>query len=151
MQLGQAILQKWDARTARIYPRMEITGEGLTLGAGTALAKMGQDGPRGIKLTVDERRVAALLATACGRPIGPRVLAKIERACEFWNAGEKALAHIHLAEMGLPPCSEDETLRLFVAEELLENDVSPDMLLKGQGFEFPAPRLFKWPGQPRIP
>jgi len=46
---------------------------------------------------------------------------------------------------------EDEVLRLFIAEELLENDVPPDALLKAQGFDPAALHLFKYPGQPRVP
>ena len=93
----------------------------------------------------------ALLATAFERPAGPRVVAKIERACELWNEGEKALAHIHLAYAYLPPCGEDEALRLFIAEERLENDIPPVTLLKAQGFDPATLDLFKYPGQPRVP
>jgi hypothetical protein len=44
----------------------------------------------------------ALLATAYDRPAEPYVLAKMRRAAELWNDGEKALAHIHLAHARLP-------------------------------------------------
>ncbi|QBR71113.1 hypothetical protein CU048_07250 [Beijerinckiaceae bacterium] len=37
MAQTQELLQKWEGR--RVRPRMEITGEGLMLGAGTILAK----------------------------------------------------------------------------------------------------------------
>jgi hypothetical protein len=37
----QELLQKWDARGRRLYERMEITGEGLMLGAGTVLKSAG--------------------------------------------------------------------------------------------------------------
>jgi hypothetical protein len=67
----------------------------------------------------------ALIATAFERPVGPFVVAKISRACELWNEGEKALAHIHLAHAGLPPCGEGEALRLFAADELLQSGVTP--------------------------
>jgi len=94
----------------------------------------------------------ALLATAYERPIGPRVLSRIERACELWNEGEKALAHIHLAHAALPPCSEERALRLFAADELLQSGVAPQTLLEAQGFD-PAPLTFlKYsPDQPRVP
>ncbi|MGH6835003.1 MAG: hypothetical protein ACREC9_05510 [Methylocella sp.] len=39
--------------------------------------------------------------------------------------GEKALAHIHLAHAGLPPCREERGLQLFVANELIEAGVTP--------------------------
>ena len=65
-------------------------------------------------------RALALLATAYGRPVEPHVLAKLRRACERWTEGDKALAHIHFAHAGLPPCGEVRALRLFAADELLE-------------------------------
>ncbi|HMF05958.1 MAG TPA: hypothetical protein VKE72_02970 [Methylocella sp.] len=43
MQPDQELLQKWDARAARLYSRLEITCDGLMLGAGTILAKMVRD------------------------------------------------------------------------------------------------------------
>ncbi|MGH6845594.1 MAG: hypothetical protein ACRECU_12945 [Methylocella sp.] len=89
------------------HPRLEITGEGLMLGAGTVLADMAQD-ERGRPCLVlrDEPRVMALLATAYEQPVEPYVLAKLGRACEHWTEGDTALAHIHLAHAGLPPCEE---------------------------------------------
>jgi len=132
---------------------MEITGEGLVLGAGTVLAKMGQDHGAGKLDLEDEQRLAALLATAYERPLSPYVLAKARRAAELWNAGEKALAHIHLAFAALPPCGDrDQALRLFVADELLKAGVPPATLMQAQGFD-PAPLdLLKFnPAQPRVP
>jgi hypothetical protein len=59
----QELLQKWDARARRLHRRMEISGEGLTLGAGTVLAAMAKD-ERGQRLALDdEPRTLALLAT----------------------------------------------------------------------------------------
>jgi hypothetical protein len=43
LQPGQEILQKWNQRAARVSPRMEITGDGLMLGAGMILAKKARD------------------------------------------------------------------------------------------------------------
>ncbi|MGA9215921.1 MAG: hypothetical protein WCB09_00005 [Methylocella sp.] len=53
------------------------------------------------------------------------VLAKLRRACERWTAGEKVLAHIHLAHASLPLYEEAQALRLFVAEELIETEAAP--------------------------
>ncbi len=155
MEQAQEHLQKWDARTRRQYPRMEITGEGLMLGAGTVLAGMGRDERGRARLALsDEPRALALLATAYERPVETYVVAKLRRACELWDDGEKALAHIHLAHVGLPHCGSDQALRLFVADELLEAGVSPSALMKAQGFD-PAPLdLLKAhfnPDQPRVP
>ena len=80
----------------------------------------------------------ALLATAYERPVDACIVAKLRRACERWTEGEKALAHIHLAHAGVPPCGEVQALRLFVADELLAAGVTPRTLMKAQGFD-PAP------------
>ncbi len=126
MEQTQELLQKWDARARRLSPRMEISGEGLTLCAGTVLAGIAGDGRGARSLTLDdEPRAMALLATAYEQPVEPYILAKLRRVCELWNAGERALAHIHLAHTNLPPCDEERALRLFVADELLEAGVTP--------------------------
>jgi hypothetical protein len=111
-------------------------GEGLTLGAGTMLAGMGRDEcgrPR--HALDDEPRALALLATAYDRPVEACFVAKLRRACERWTEGEKALAHIHLAHAGVPPCGPDQALRLFVADELIEAGVAPRILMTAQGFD----------------
>jgi hypothetical protein len=153
VQTPQEILQKWDKRTARFRRRMEITGEGLMLGAGTVLAKMSRDrGGMPRHAAYDEPRVMALLATAYERPGETFVVAKLTRACELWNEGEKALAHIHLAHTGLPICNEGRALRLFAADELLESGVTPQVLLEAQGFDPATLGFLKYnPDQPRVP
>ncbi|MGH6852486.1 MAG: hypothetical protein ACREDJ_04660 [Methylocella sp.] len=154
MQQRQELLQKWDERVARLHPRMEITGEVLTLGAGTVLAAMARDGRGAPRIAQDdEPRAMALLATAYERPVGAYVLGRLRRACDLWNDGEKAIAHIHLAHAGLPPCGTDQALRFFVAEELIDAGVTPETLMKAQGFD---PPLDLWkahfnPDQPRVP
>jgi hypothetical protein len=153
VQTAQEIIQKWVKRAARFYPRLELTDEGLILGAGTILAKAARDSRGSPKLALPSGpRLMALLATAYEWPIGPRIVAKIERACELWNEGEKALAHIHLAHAGLPVCDGQRALRLFAAGELLESGITPQALLKAQGFD-PAPLdIQKYnPDQPRAP
>ena len=86
----------------------------------------------------DEPRALALLAAAYDQPVDVRFLAKLRRAAELWNVGEKALAYIHLAHASLPPCEEVQALRLFVADELLEAGVTPTALMQAQGLD-PAP------------
>ena len=137
----------------RLYLRMEVTGEGLVLGARTILAKMVRD-ERGAPFLFleDEQRTIALLTTAYQRPFEPYLLAKLSRACELWNDGEKALAHIYLAHASLPQCDEERALRLFVAEELLDSETTPHTLLKAQGFDPAALDLSKFsPAQLRVP
>ncbi len=146
----QELLQEWEGR--RVRPRMEITGEGLMLGAGTILAKTTRAERGAPRLALDDKaRAMALLVTAYERPIAPYVLEKIGRAAELWNEGEKALAHIHLAHAGLPPCTDEQALRLFVADELLNSGVAPAELMKAQGFDLSPMALLKFnPDQPRV-
>jgi hypothetical protein len=105
---------------------------------------MAQDERGRPRLTLaDEPRALALLATAYERPVETYVLAKMRRAAELWNDGEKALAHIHLAYARLPRCEEEQALRLFVADELIEAGVAPETLMKAQGFDLAPLDLLK--------
>jgi len=62
---AQEILQKWNERSRRFRPRMEITRDGLMLGAGTILAEALGDERSGPRIALgDELRVMALLTTA---------------------------------------------------------------------------------------
>jgi hypothetical protein len=135
---AEEILDLWAERTRthKIHAALEITGEGLVIGAGTLLAKAKADRNGRARLRLDdEPRAMALLATGYERPIGVHVVAKLRRACELWSEGEKALAHIHLAFAALPPCTPDEGLRIFAAGRLIEKGVAPIELMKAQGFE----------------
>jgi hypothetical protein len=61
---------------------------------------------------------------------------------------------IHLAPAGVPPCEEEQALRLFVADELIEAGVTPRTLMKAQGFDPTPLDLLKAhfnPDQPRVP
>ncbi len=135
---AEEILDLWAgrARTHKIHPALEITKEGLVIGAGTLLAKSKTDQNGRVRLRLDdEPRAMALLATAYERPIGVHVVARLRRACELWNEGEKALAYFHLAYAALPPCTPDEGLRIFAADRLIEKGIAPTELMKAQGFE----------------
>lgn len=155
MQTAEALRRRWSerSRAGALHSQMEITSEGLLLGAGTILAKMGGDTKGAPALSLDdEQRIMAVLATAYGRPVEVHVLTKMRRAAALWNEGEKALAHFHFAFTVLPPCDDmDLALRLFVADELIEAGVTPATLMKA-GFD-PAPLdLSKFnPAQPRWP
>jgi hypothetical protein len=99
-----------------------------------------------------EPRILALLTTAYEQRVDPHLPVKLSRACELWNDGEKALAHIYLAHASLPQCDEERALRLFVAEELLDSETTPHTLLKAQGFDTAALDLSKFsPAQLRVP
>jgi hypothetical protein len=65
----QELLRKWEARADRFHSRVEITGEGLMLGAGTLLAKMAQDERGRSRFALDdEPRAMAPLATVFEQP-----------------------------------------------------------------------------------
>ena len=108
------------------------------------------DSPRGRPgLVLDEPRVLALLASAYAQPVAPYVVAKIARAADLWNEGEKALAQIHLGYAGLPPCDDDAALGLFLADECLAAGMTPAKLMKALGLD-PGHEKYS-PDQPRVP
>ncbi|MDQ6703298.1 MAG: hypothetical protein M3Z96_09470 [Pseudomonadota bacterium] len=88
-----------------------------------------------------------------GGSVEAHAAAKMRRAAELWNEGEKALAHIHLSFARLPPCDgEDQMLRLFLAEECLAAGVTPAELMTAQGFDPASLALSKYSNeQPRVP
>lgn len=126
-------------RPHRCSPQLAITNDGLVLGPAVVLAQMEKDQRGRPRLVLDEKRAAALLATAFEQPIGPRFLAALRRAVDLWNEDDRARAQLQLTFAGLPPCGDPGlVLRLFVAEALLDAGACPDTLLRAQGFE-PGP------------
>ena len=85
------------------------------LGRGTLLAEFEKErrAARTLALDGNEARLLSLLTAALGRPIAEGVIAKIRRTGELWCAGEKTLAQIHLAFIGLPKIDEADA---FVVE-----------------------------------
>jgi hypothetical protein len=83
---------------------MTFTQAGLVLGRGTLLAEFGKEGPaaRGLAFDREEARLLSLLTAAFAAPVAPHIVEKIRRAGEYWRAGDKALAQIPLAFLGLP-------------------------------------------------
>lgn len=129
-----------------------IDEEGLRLGRGTRLARIAvtRSGESGLAVEADRSRILALLTPVHGRPAHPCVLKHIERASMQWRRGDKAMAHIELAFPASPaPPSEEDAFRLFLAEELLAQELTPDHLVQELGF---APAFLKYdPDQPRVP
>jgi hypothetical protein len=81
------------------------------------------------------------------------LLVHLESAASFWNRGDKALANIRLVFAHLPRLDDRaDAYRLFLAESLLDEGMSPETLMKVMGLE-PAPSdLAKYnPDQPRVP
>lgn len=126
------------------------------LGRGCRLARMpasdearlgGGDG------RFDDGRFLVLLSAVHGRPMSPLVLKQARRAAGHWRRGDKALAHIELAFARLPRLEgEDDAFRLFMAEALLDDGMSPRDLACGLGFAALGAALGKYdPDQPRVP
>jgi hypothetical protein len=81
MKAAAAARLPHSSRARRLYPRIEISREGLTLGAGTVLAGMGRDERGRPRLSLrDEPRALALLATAYVWPVAAHAVAKMRRA-----------------------------------------------------------------------
>jgi hypothetical protein len=129
-----------------------VRDEGLVLGYGTALARMGcnRRGEFSLVLHADEERLLALLSAVYGRQVSPRVMQHVWRASEQWRRGEKVLAQIELAFARFPRLeTRDDAFRLFLAADLLANGMTPRGLMGELGFD---PDLLKYdPEQRREP
>jgi hypothetical protein len=142
----QELLQKWDDRVLRLRPRMEIAGEGLTLGAGTVFAA-GEDShftTSRAPWRCSRRPMSAQSRLALSPSFGAPA-----------NAGPRARKRSPIFISPMPACRLAATNRrcvLFVADELLEAGITPAGVMKAQGFD-PAPLdLLKFtPDQPRVP
>jgi hypothetical protein len=154
MQDTDAFERDWRDRGLPLHREMTFTQAGLALGRGTILAEFERNGraARGLALDGEDARLLSLLAAAYREPLAGGVLEKIRRAGEIWRAGDKALAQIHLAFMGLPKIDEADAYRLFLAGTALEKGVSPSDLMKAMGFPRAARDIEKYnPDQPRAP
>ena len=127
---------------------MALTGQGFVLGAGTLLAKLGD---KALPIEADQERIWTLLSVAYGHEVPLAVLGSLRRAAKHWQGGDKCLAAIHLAQMGLPDIGEDAAYRLSLAAELIDAGVAPERLAQELGFGLPAGLLKYDPDQPRVP
>jgi hypothetical protein len=155
MQNIDALERDWrDRKLGRpLHREMTFTQAGLALGRGTLLAEFEKEGlARGLAFDGEEARLLSLLTAAYREPLAGGVIEKIRRAGAFWRAGEKALAQIHLAFLGLPKIDEADAYRLSLAETALEKGVSSSDLMKALGFPRAARDIEKYnPDQPRVP
>ncbi|WP_020176715.1 NucA/NucB deoxyribonuclease domain-containing protein [Methyloferula stellata] len=154
------ILRKCWSEQARLRPfhsSLNITEDGLLLGAGTCLAPMIQDhfGVRALDLDGREEHIVGLLSLAYQKPVSVAALKCIKRASAQWAKGAKALAHLELAYAGLPKFeSKDEAYQLFCADGLIGAGVSARWLMRSVGLDTRELDLLKYaydPGQPRVP
>jgi hypothetical protein len=121
--LHEQLRNAWQVRKRLmpISPVLNLTPEGLALGAGTVLVPA--DGPRQLQsLRGQEARVLALLSVAYGRAVAPSVLGNIERAAKAWHEGDDCLAYIHLAHTGLRELQDRYELarRLFIVDGFMK-------------------------------
>jgi hypothetical protein len=132
-------------RAPRLRRNLEITDEGLLLGAGTLLAGLPLDG--------EEARVLALLSAAFACAVSPQILDVLGKAIALWKGGEKFRAQLHLTYARLPPLTEEQAFALCAAGELLKEGMTPRALMKGLGLDCAAlDGLEKYnPDQPRVP
>lgn len=160
MPLGDSLREEWRerARSGPLCPMMDLTEDGLVLGAGTILAKRRTNRAGMPELALDgaEERILALLAVAYGKAVGPSVLGNIRRASAAWRNGETALALIPLARSRLPklPDEENAPFRLFAADRVLAAGLAPRELLKACGLDTGPLDLLKAgynPEEPRVP
>jgi hypothetical protein len=149
MHVNEISRQQFSKFASRNFQgRMVLTERGLVLGAGTLLAKL--DG-KARPIEADQERIWTLLAVAYGEKISQAVFGSLRRVAKHWKSGDKSLATIHLAQMGLPDIGEDAVYRLSLAAELIDAGVAPRELARELGFD-PAADLAKYnPDQPRVP
>jgi hypothetical protein len=96
------------------------------------LAKL--DG-KALPVESDQERIWTLLSVAYGREVPLAVLGSLRRAAKHWQGGDKSLATVHLAQMGLPDIGEDAAYRLALAAQLLDAGVAPRELARELGLK----------------
>jgi len=155
--LHEQLRNAWHARKrfVPISPVLNLTPEGLMLGAATVLVPA--DGPRRLQsLRGREARVLALLAAAYGKAIAPSVLGNIERAAKALSEGDDCLAYIHLAHAGLGELQDpyEAARRLFIVDGFMKAGTSPravyDALGLGAAYTDAVEKAYN-PAEPRVP
>lgn len=134
-----------------LHASLSLEKDGLVLGAQTVLAKRAHDGG----LEADEARLLTLLAVAYGGPVDVSVLGSVRRASKQMRAGDECLAAMHIALAGLPKLADpsDAARRIFIADNLLADGVSPRDIWAALEFDSaPLDALEKYNSdEPRIP
>jgi hypothetical protein len=155
--LHEQLRNAWHARkrVVPISPVLNLTPEGLMLGAGTVMVPA--VGPRRLRsMRGQETRVLALLSAAYGKAVAPSVLSNIERAAKAWSEGDDCLAYIHLAHAGLREMQDpyESARRLFIVEGFMKAGTSPravyEALHLGMAYFDLLEKLYN-PTQPRVP
>jgi hypothetical protein len=155
--LHEQLRNAWHARKrlVPISPVLNLTLEGLLLGAGTVVVPA--NGPRRLQgLRGQEARVLALLSAAYGKAIAPSVLGNIERAAKAWSEGDDCLAYIHLVHARLPTLQDpyDAARRLFIVDRFMTAGTSPRAVFEALGLGaayIDAVGKAYNPAEPRVP
>jgi hypothetical protein len=155
--LHEQLRNAWHARkrVVPISPVLNLTPEGLVLGAGTVMVPA--VGPRRLRsMRGQETRVLALLSAAYGKAVAPSVLGNIERAAKAWSEGDDCLAYIHLAHARLPTLQDpyDAARRLFIVDGFMKAGASPRAVFEafhfGAAYIYAVEKFFN-PDEPRVP
>jgi len=155
--LHEQLRNAWHARKrfVPISPVLNLTPEGLMLGAATVLVPA--DGPRRLQsLRGREARVLALLVAAYGKAIAPSVLGNIERAAKALSEGDDCLAYIRLAHAGLGELQDpyEAARRLFIVDGFMKAGTSPRAVYDALGLgaaHINAIEKGYNPAEPRVP
>lgn len=155
--LYEQLRNAWHARErfVPISPVLNLTPEGLLLGAGTVVVPA--NGPRRLQgLRGQEARVLALLSAAYGKAVAPSVVGNITRAAKAWSEGDDCLAYIHLAHARLPTLQDpyDAARRLFIVDGFMKAGTSPRAVfeaLRVTTAYIDAVEKFFNPDEPRVP
>jgi hypothetical protein len=136
----ERLQKQWrdSARFRGLHASMSLEKEGLVLGAGTILAKRGDDCV--LELAGEETRILTLLAVAYGQPIKPSALDTIRHASKHARAGDECMAAMHVALAQLPKLADpaDAARRLFIADGLIEAGVQPRDIWRALEFDTAA-------------
>jgi len=130
---------------------MSLEKEGLVLGAKTVLAKRDRDGT--LALDGAEARLLALLAVAHGHSVPLSLLSTIRKASNHARAGDECMAAMLIALAPVPRLRDpaDAARRLFIADGLMEDGISPRDIWSALDLD-PALLEKRYnPAEPRVP
>ncbi|ACK52104.1 hypothetical protein Msil_3197 [Methylocella silvestris BL2] len=100
---------------------------------------------------VGEDRLITLLAIARRDDIPQTAGLAVKRAAKHWRSGDRALAAIHLAQIGLRKIDEDDAERLALAAALVDAGMSARELARELGLNVQSGARKYSDDQPRVP
>jgi hypothetical protein len=124
MPLPATLHKRWLACPRAAVRNLEITDEGVVLGK-TVLAPF----KNGV-LAVDRERIVAMLFVTCLGAVPANIAKCFRNAERCYKSGDKSLANMHLALLGVRAFDLEEAQRLFAAEWATDRSVTPLQLIK---------------------